>query len=443
MSGEISIWRIASQGSTWKANDLSGNGAARYPGRWNSLDRPIVYSSSSIALACLETVVHLAGDDPLPYPRQLVRITIPSHHWEQRKMFANEELSGWDSIPTPEHAENQFADTRAWGDDWLLGLESLLAEVPSVIVPEETNLLLNPRHPAHGELVAEIVRPWFYDARLLLKPRAGTPQAGPPWHEPLGAEVALEMVPIPAGEFLMGSPDDEPGRWDDEGRQHRVRLAPFSLARTPITQAQWRQVAQWQPAPGDSPWERELDPDPSFFKGGLPVENRRPEHIRRPVESVNWFDAQEFCRRLSQRTGRTYTLPSESQWEYACRAGTTTPYAFGTTLGQWQANVASSGTTEVGSFPANAWGLHDMHGNVWEWCADHWHPNYLGAPDDGRSWIDSTADEDEQRLLRGGSWFDLPRLCRSAYRLHSQPVYAYFSVGFRVVCLPQGPSRNP
>ena len=103
VSGAISIWRIASQGLTWKANDLSGNGAARYPGRWNSLDRPIVYSSSSIALACLETVVHLAGDDPLKFPRQLVRITIPSHHWQQRKMFANEEFSGWASAPTPEH----------------------------------------------------------------------------------------------------------------------------------------------------------------------------------------------------------------------------------------------------------------------------------------------------------------------------------------------------
>ena len=310
MSGEISIWRIASEGHTWKANDLSGNGAARYPGRWNSLDRPIVYSSSSIALACLETVVHLAGDDSLPFPRQLVRITIPSEHWKQRRMFANEELSGWDSAPTPEHAEDRFAATRAWGDAWLLGLDSLLAEVPSVIVPEETNLLLNPRHPAHGELKAEIVRPWKYDARLLLKARADPPQAGPPWQEPLGAEVALEMVPIPAGEFLMGSPEDELERWKHEGPQHRVRLAPFSLARTPITQAQWRQVARWQPAKGEPPWERQLDPDPSFFKGGLPVENRRPEHDRRPVESVNWFDAQEFCRRLSKRMDKTHTLTS-------------------------------------------------------------------------------------------------------------------------------------
>ena len=456
MSGEISIWRIASQGLTWKANDLSGNGAARYPGRWNSLDRPIVYSSSSIALACLETVVHLAGDDPQPFPRQLVRITIPSHHWEQRKRFANEELSGWGSAPTPEYAEDSLAATRAWGDAWLLGLESLLAEVPSVIVPEETNLLLNPLYPAHGELVAEIVRPWVYDTRLLpnaraATARAGPPQAGPPWQEPLGAEVALEMVPIPAGEFLMGSPDDEPGRWDDEGPQHRVRLAPFSLARTPITQAQWRQVARWQPAPGDPPWERELNPEPSFFKGGLPVENRRSVHGRRPVEGVSWFDIQEFCRRLSRRTGRTYTLPSESQWEYACRAGTTTPYAFGTTLSQRQANVAGSGTTKVASFPANAWGLQDMHGNVWEWCLDHWHHGYEGAPADGSAWLSTTEQQDqsttkavndgtddpEGRLLRGGSWDSHPANCRSAYRGSYHPGNRIVDVGFRVCCLPQ------
>ena len=118
----------------------------------------------------------------------------------------------------------------------------------------------------------------------------------------------------------MGSPEEEPERSEDEGPQHQVRLAPFSLARTPITQAQWRQVARWQPAAGEPPWDRELNPEPSFFKSDLSEDNRRP------VESVSWFDAQEFCRRLSQRTGRTYTLPSESQWEYACRAGTTMLY---------------------------------------------------------------------------------------------------------------------
>jgi formylglycine-generating enzyme required for sulfatase activity len=200
-----------------------------------------------------------------------------------------------------------------------------------------------------------------------------------------------------------------------------------------------------------------LNPDPSFFKGDLPVENRRPEHDRRPVERVSWFDAQEFCRRLSQRTGRTYTLPSESQWEYACRAGTTTPYAFGATLSQLQANVASSGTTEVGSFPANAWGLHDMHGNVWEWCLDHWHRGYEGAPADGSAWLKTTEqqnqsftkpvknviDDSEPRLLRGGSWNSFPGNCRSAYRFLSLPDFALNIVGFRVVCLPQGPSLNP
>jgi formylglycine-generating enzyme required for sulfatase activity len=291
-------------------------------------------------------------------------------------------------------------------------------------------------------VLAEIVRPWVYDARLLptartATPRARTPQAGPPWQEPLGGELALEMVPIPAGEFLMGSPEDEEGRAEDEGPRHRVRLAPFSLARTPITQAQWRQVARWQPAPGEPPWQRDMDPEPSFFKSD-PAEAER-----RPVECVSWFDAMEFCRRLSQRTGRTYTLPSEAQWEYACRAGTTTPYAFGSTLSQRQANVSTSATTAVARYPANAWGLHDMHGNVWEWCADHWHPNYRGAPDDGRPWLDSGADMLSPRLLRGGSWDDGPRDCRSACRFHGRPGDAGLNVGFRVVCLPQGSSLNP
>jgi formylglycine-generating enzyme required for sulfatase activity len=174
-----------------------------------------------------------------------------------------------------------------------------------------------------------------------------------------------------------------------------------------------------------------LNPAPSYFKGDLPQDDRRP------VECVSWFDAQEFCRRLSRRTGKTYTLPSEAQWEYACRAGTTTPYAFGATLSQRQANVGSSGTTEVGSFPANAWGLHDMHGNVWEWCADHWHTNYLGVPDDGSSWIDSNADEYEGRLLRGGSWNFYPGYCRSASRDSIHPGSRHDDVGFRVCCLPQ------
>jgi formylglycine-generating enzyme required for sulfatase activity len=180
----------------------------------------------------------------------------------------------------------------------------------------------------------------------------------------------------------------------------------------------------------------------------------------RPVEKVSWLDAMEFCNRLSQRTGRTYTLPSESQWEYSCRAETVTPFHFGDTISPELANydgnyaygngptgIYREQTTPVGLFPANVWGLHDMHGNVWEWCLDEWHKCYEGAPSDGRAWVDvleveKSKESEKRRLLRGGSWLGLPGGCRSAYRDHFQPGAAYDVVGFRVVCLPQGPSLN-
>ena len=188
------------------------------------------------------------------------------------------------------------------------------------------------------------------------------------------------------------------------------------------------------------------------------------------MENVSWHDAMEFCRRLSQRTGRQYTLPSEAQWEYACRAGSITHFHFGPTitpaLANYDGNTAyangSQGryrrqTTPVRLFPANDWGLHDMHGNVWEWCLDHWHDSYKGAPADGSAWLNtiepnkkSTSkkrnyidNEVERRLLRGGSWSYNPRYCRSALRGRGRPDYADAFVGFRVVCLPQGPSLNP
>jgi formylglycine-generating enzyme required for sulfatase activity len=158
----------------------------------------------------------------------------------------------------------------------------------------------------------------------------------------------------------------------------------------------------------------------------------------------------EFCRRLSQRTGRTYTLPSESQWEYACRAGSTTPFHVGATLTPELANyngnyVYGNGpkgayreqTTDVASFPANAWGLHDLHGNVWEWCADHWHDSYDFAPGDDQPWLIPAAAEDALRLLRGGSWDRSPGYCRSAFRAIHHPVIRNGFVGFRVCCLPQ------
>jgi formylglycine-generating enzyme required for sulfatase activity len=166
------------------------------------------------------------------------------------------------------------------------------------------------------------------------------------------------------------------------------------------------------------------------------------------------MEAMEFCQRLSERSGKAYTLPSEAQWEYACRAGTTTPFAFGETLtadlanydGNFTYGTSPEGiyrkqTSDVGSFPANAWGLQDMHGNVFEWCLDTWHESYNGAPTDGTPWR-SAEGQGSRVLLRGGSWFNLPGRCRSAYRNHYAPGYADDSVGFRVVCLPQDPSLN-
>lgn len=198
------------------------------------------------------------------------------------------------------------------------------------------------------------------------------------------APVVITMVDIPAGSFLMGSPENEDGRFSDEEPQHEVRLKAYRLSATPITQSQWREVALWNPLPGES-WGCELDPDPSAFKDD-----------NLPVTNVSWHDAMEFCSRISQRTGRKISLPSEARWEHACRAGTTTAYSTGDDLTTDQANFDGRSTggqyigqpTDVYKYPPNPWGLHDMHGNVFEWCLDDWHKSYHGAPADGSAWID-------------------------------------------------------
>ena len=167
----------------------------------------------------------------------------------------------------------------------------------------------------------------------------------------------------------------------------------------------------------------DLDPTPSRYKG---------ETL--PVEQVSWEDATEFCQRLATKTGKDYRLPSEAEWEYACRAETTTAYHFGEKLTSELANYNQERgqTSEVGRYPANRWGLHDMHGNVWEWCQDTWHETYEGAPADGNAWISS--DERKFSVLRGGSWDDFPEGCRSAFRNWNAPGNSFDDVGFRVVC---------
>ena len=227
--------------------------------------------------------------------------------------------------------------------------------------------------------------------------------------EDLGNGIALEMVAIPGGDLLMGSPENEEGRYENEGPQHRVTVSPFWMGKYPVTQAQYLTV---------------MGQNPSFFK----------DSDQLPVEQVSWHDAQAFCDRLSQLTERTYRLPSEAEWEYACRAGTTTAYHFGQELTSHTANFGGrfKKTTEVGKFPSNAFGLYDMHGNAWEWCADIWHENYLGAPPGGTPWI--KGGDSSRRVLRGGSWDDDPWDCRSALRSRGQPDVRVINVGFRVVC---------
>ncbi|MDJ0543791.1 MAG: SAV_2336 N-terminal domain-related protein [Microcystis sp. M53601_WE4] len=269
------------------------------------------------------------------------------------------------------------------------------------------------------------------------------------YQEPLGKGIEpLTMVAIPGGEFLMGSPGEK-GDSEFEKPQHPVSVSAFYLSQTPITRAQWRFVAHL-PREG-----KDLDPDPARFK----------ESDNNPVESVSWYDAIEFCARLSRHTGKNYRLPSEAEWEYACRAGTTTPFHFGETITAELANYNSSEvyqqekakkspekTTPVRSYPPNAFGLYDMHGNVWEWCLDPWHGDYQGAPPtDGSVWDEKNIDNRYQNLLnsinelltdnrycvlRGGSWGFNPDGCRSAVRYfrYRRDLRSY-GYGFRVVCV--------
>ncbi|GCL47969.1 formylglycine-generating enzyme family protein [Microcystis aeruginosa] len=268
------------------------------------------------------------------------------------------------------------------------------------------------------------------------------------YEEPLGEGIEpLTMVAIPGGTFLMGSP----GEKDDdksEKPQHLVSVSAFYLSQTLITRAQWRFVAHL-PREG-----KDLDPDPAEFK----------ESDNNPVERVSWYDAIEFCARLSRHTGKNYRLPSEAEWEYACRAGTTTPFHFGETITGELANYVSSTvyqqekakkspnkTTPVRSYPPNAFGLYDMHGNVWEWCLDPWHGDYQGAPPtDGSVWDETNNDnryqnslnsinklltDDRKCVLRGGSWFNDPNYCRSAFRdFYNRRGNNDYYLGFRVVC---------
>jgi formylglycine-generating enzyme required for sulfatase activity len=247
--------------------------------------------------------------------------------------------------------------------------------------------------------------------------------------EDLGNGVILEMVDIPGGTFKMGSPKNQEGYHSSQSPQHEVTVPPFFMGKYPVTQQQWRVVAALENVNID------LKSDPSHFKGD-----------NLPVECVSWDDAQEFCARLSRMANKTYRLPTEAEWEYACRGGTTTPFYFGETIstdlanynGNWNWNWTygqyREKTTEVGIFPANPFGLYDMCGNVWEWCEGGWHKNYINAPIDGSAWTSSSSKPGQ----RGGSWDSLPGYCRCASRFNYIRDHRYLigdTLGFRVVCV--------
>ena len=296
--------------------------------------------------------------------------------------------------------------------------------------------------PAAGALVLALVVLWLcvehwrhrQPQALRLQPGMALPEHHLPQRVELEAApgVWMRFALIPSGRFVMGSPPDEKGRSDDEGSQHAVIISKsLYMGQTCVTQEQYEAV---------------MGTNPSYHKGA-----------KYPVEMVSWDQAMDFCRRVSQRTGRSVRLPTEAQWEYACRAGTTTPFNTGPTLprnmahyGCWQPNstypsnrvgmtAEDFGTVAVGSFPPNAWGLYDMHGNGWEWCSDWYKDDYSAG-----EVTDPTGPKDgSHRVLRGGSQYNDPWYCRSAYRGWNLPYGLGGNVGFRVAMLAVGEYAHP
>lgn len=236
----------------------------------------------------------------------------------------------------------------------------------------------------------------------------------------LGNGVNIDFVNVPGGTFTMGSPDSERRRDDDEQPQRQITIPQFWMSKYPVTQLQYETI---------------MVNNPSYFSGK-----------NLPVERVSWFDAIKFCQITSQRLGKEIKLPSEAQWEYSCRAGTTTPFYFGPVITSDLANIDGEyshyryanepngiyreKTTDVGLFPPNAFGLYDMHGNIQEFCQDDYHDDLTKIPNDGSPWL----DEGKVKVIRGGSWYDHPWYCRSAYRyVIPNNGSKNETVGFRVV----------
>ena len=252
-----------------------------------------------------------------------------------------------------------------------------------------------------------------------------------------------EMVVLPAGEFTMGSPEDERGRWGDEGPQHQVTIPePFSVGKYEVTVEEFAEFIRETNYPigycihdhGEGVWSDppvDMWPESKDFSWHNPNIQQTHNH---PVVCVNWDDASTYAYWLSTKTGDEYRLLTEAEWEYAARAGTITAYHFGHMVLSDIANYNDNekGTVAVGSYPANAFGLHDMHGNVWEWVEDCTHNNYTGAPTNGSAWLSECEEENDFRRVRGGSWIDRPEYLRSANRFKNYISGRDNVFGFRV-----------
>jgi formylglycine-generating enzyme required for sulfatase activity len=344
------------------------------------------------------------------------------------------------ALPTDGKAIKSWSDLDEAFTDVVTGLRSMIDKLTPI--PSKTNTLF-PHIPKNITIPIQPVRELYEIAlksfsfeTVKLNDRGQIierlPVTANRFMENLDNGEQLTMVEIPAGKFLMGSSSSEQESRDVEKPQHWVQIPRFYLGQSLITQTQWRALMGY---------------NPSYFT----VDDKLP------VEQVSWLDAIEFCQRLSQKTGRIYRLPCEAEWEYACRADSETPFAFGKTItpevvnydGNYPYGKAPQGkyienTTQSGKFLANGFGLYDMHGNLWEWCVDEWIDNYDNAPADGsaRGNINSL-DNDKNRVIRGGSWFNDARNCRSAIRDYSSAADCDWGVGFRVVAVPSSiPSRQ-
>jgi formylglycine-generating enzyme required for sulfatase activity len=258
----------------------------------------------------------------------------------------------------------------------------------------------------------------YSDYIKLVGPASGTTET-----VMLPGSVPLTMVWIPGGTFQMGRYAGEQDSSTDQDPQHSVTLGGFWMGKYELTQGQWKAII------GGT--------NPSWFQSGLNGVPDGTNTDNRPVEGVSYNDIPAFIIALNNATGKTFRLPSEAEWEYACRAGTTTRFYWGDDLDYtaisnyaWYWDNSGNQTHDVGGKTANAFGLYDMSGNVWEWCEDDWHDDYTDAPTGGQTWVDSPRGS--YRVFRGGSWSNGSYYCRSAIRYGYDPTYAGSTVGFRL-----------